>query len=167
MIDMRRTRLLSVLGLGLCSAVLAWGQTADWGALPGALRTHLQGEEFAIVTSVRGLPLGVREEMQTLFRSSTLDIAEPGANYQATDAIVLPGLPIRRLVAAGCSRDFHCLVYYQRGGIGTTWHLMLFRWTPKATQLEWGGAPPGGLKTIEEVRKAVLSGSIKGHTGAW
>ena len=167
MTDLRRPRVLSVIGLILCSAVVAWSQAASSAALPDALRTHLQNEEFAIVTSVRGLPLGVREEMQRLFRSSTLDIAEPGAPFQQTDVLVVPQLPIRRLVAAGCSRDFHCLVYYQRGGIATTWHLMLFRWTPNETRLEWGGAPSGGLKTIEEVRKAVVSGAVKGHSGAW
>jgi len=164
---MRRTRLLTAIALIIGSASLAWSQAAPSGTLSAALRTHLQNEEFAIVTSVRGLPLGVREEMQTIFRSPTLDIAEPGAPFQQTDVLVVPQLPIRRLVAAGCSRDFHCLVYYQRGGIATTWYVMLFRWTPDATRFEWGGAPPGGLKTIEDVQKAVLSGTAKGHTGPW
>ncbi len=45
---------------------------------------------FGIVTSIRGLPLGVRHELQTLFGSQTLDIAEPGAEFQATNAIVNP-----------------------------------------------------------------------------
>ena len=164
---MRRTQLLSAIGVSLCSAVVAWGQSAASAALPGALRAHLQNERFAIVTSIRGLPLGVREELQTLFPSRTLDIAEPGAEFQRTDVIVSPQLPIRRLVAAGCSADFHCLVYYERGGIAHTWHVMLFHWTPAATRFEWGGTAPGGLATIEDVRKAVLSGVIKGHAGPW
>lgn len=163
----RHTRLLFAFGISLCSAAVAWSQAAPTGALPAALRDHLQNEQFAIVTSVRGLPLGVREEMQTLFRSATLDIAEPKAPFQSTDVIGSPPLPSRRMVVAGCSRDFHCLVYYQRGGIATTWHLMLFRWTPNESRLEWGGTPPGGLTTIEEVQKAVLSGAVKPHAGAW
>ena len=121
----------------------------------------MKDERFGIVTSIRGLPLGVRDELQTLFGSQSLDIAEPGAEFQATDVIVNPRLPIRRLVAAGCSID-HCLVYYERGGIAHTWHVALFHWTPAATRFEWGGTAPGGLATIDDVRNAVLSGAIKG-----
>ena len=72
------------------------------------------------------LPLGVRDELQTLFASQTLDIAEPGAEFQVTDVIRKPDLPIRRLVAAGCSID-HCIVYYERGGIAHTWHVNAVR----------------------------------------
>jgi hypothetical protein len=128
---------------------------------------HLQTEQFDIVTSVRGLPLDVRTQMQTLFRSPTLDIAEPGAPFQSTDVITTPQLPIRRMVAAGCSRDFHCLVYYERGGIARTWQVMLFHWTPDETRFEFGGDAPGGLATVEAVRKAVVSGAIKAHSGSW
>ena len=95
-------------------------------------------ERFGIVTSIRGLPLGVRDGLQTLFGSQALDIAEPGAEFQVTDVILNPKLPIRRLVAAGCSTD-HCFVYYERGGIVHTWQVALFHWTPAATGFEWGG----------------------------
>jgi hypothetical protein len=44
---------------------------------------------------------------------------------------------------------------------------MLFHWTPAATRFIWGGTAPGGLSTIEDVRKAVLSGVIKGGAGSW
>ena len=135
-------------------------QAAPTGALSEAMRAHVKDERFQIVTSIRGLPLGVRDGLQTLFASPELDIAEPGAEFQATDVIGNPKLPIRRLVAAGCSRD-HCLVYYERGGIAHTWHVALFHWRPDATRFEWGGTAPGGLATIDDVRKAVLSGAIK------
>jgi hypothetical protein len=135
-------------------------------ALPGALRAHLKDERFAIVTSVRGLPLGVREALQTLFGSPSLDIAEPGAEFQATDVVVNPKLPIRRLVAAGCSND-HCLVYYERGGFAHTRYVTLFHWTPAATRFEWGGAAPGGLATIGDIRNAILSGEVKSPARYW
>ena len=127
--------------------------------LPAPLRAHLNAERFQVVTSVRGLPLGVREELQSLFGGSFLDIAEPGAAFRATDVVLEPKLPTRRLVLAACSID-HCLVYYERGGIAHTWHATLFHWTPDATRLESGGVAPGGLRTIEDVCKAVLSGSL-------
>jgi hypothetical protein len=44
---------------------------------------------------------------------------------------------------------------------------MLFHWTPAATRFEWGGLAPGGLATIDDVRKAMLSGAIKGPNTRW
>jgi hypothetical protein len=164
---MRCARLFCAIGVSLWSAVVTGSQAAPTGALPEALRAHLKDERFQIVTSIRGLPLGVRDGLQTLFGSQELDIAEPGAEFQATDVIVNPKLPIRRLVAAGCSADFHCLVYYERGGIAHTWQVALFHWTPAATRFEWGGTAPPGLKTIDDVRKAVLSGAIRSPNKFW
>ena len=163
---MSRIQLLCAISVSLSSAVAAGRQTTPTAALSGQLRAHVQKETFGIVTSVRGLPLGVRAELQTLFGSQSLDIAEPGAEFQVSDVIGKPKLPIRRLVAAGCSYDY-CLVYYERGGRGHTWHVALFHWTPEATRFEWGGAAPGGLRTIAEVRRAVLSGAIQRPTGFW
>ena len=163
---MRCTRLFCAIGVSLWSAVVTGSQAAPTGALSEALRAHVKDERFQIVTSIRGLPLGVRDGLQKLFASPDLDIAEPGAEFQATDVIVNPKLPIRRLVAAGCSTD-HCLVYYERGGIAHTWHVALFHWTPEATRFEWGGTAPGGLATIDDVRKAVLSGAIRSPNKVW
>ena len=162
---MRHTRLFCAIGVSLWSAVVIGRQATSTAALPEALRAHVKGERFQIVTSIRGLPLGVRDGLQTLFGSQTLDIAEPGAEFQVTD-VIGNELPIRRLVAAGCSTD-HCLVYYERGGTAHTWQVALFRWTPAATRFEFGGVAPGGLATIDAVRNAVLSGAIKSPNTLW
>jgi len=164
---MRRIQLFFAICVSLWSAVAAGSQASDAGALPGPLRAHLQDERFGIVTSIRGLPLGVRDGLQTLFGSGTLDIAEPGADFQVSNVVVKPQLPTRRLVAAGCSTDYHCLVYYERGGTDHTWHVALFLWTPAATRFEWGGTAPGGLATIDDVQNAILSGRIKGPAKFW
>lgn len=162
----RRARILFAIGASLWSAVCTASDAQPAAALPEALRAHLKNEQLQIVTSVRGLPLGVRDALQVLFGSQSLDIAEPRADFQATGVAVNPGLPIRRLVAAGCAID-HCLVYYERGGVAQTWHVALFHWTPDATRFEWGGAAPGGLSTIDNVRTAVLSGAIKSAHNVW
>ena len=163
---MRHTCLLCAIGLSLWSAVSTATQTAAPAALSGTPRNHLTDERFDVVTSIRGLPLGVRDALQTLFGSQTLDIAEPGADFQGTYAVENPRLPLRRLVAAGCSTD-HCLVYYERGGRVRTWLVALFHWTPAATRFEWGGRARAGLATFEEVRNAALSGAIKGPVKVW
>jgi len=163
---MRRTRFLFAVGVSVWSAVIAGSQAAAPVALSRELRAHVKDERFEIVTSIRGLPLGVRDGLQTLFGSKALDIAEPGAEFQVTDVVVNPKLPIRRLVLAGCSTD-HCLVYYERGGIAHTWQVALFHWTPAATRLEGGGIAPPGMASIDQVRNAILSGAIRGPANVW
>jgi hypothetical protein len=159
-------KLSGAIIVSLWAAVLVASQAVPPTALSAALRAHVKDERFQIVTSIRGLPLGVRDELQTLFGTQTLDIADPGAQFQVTDAIVDPKLPGRRLVAAGCSAEY-CLVYYERGGIAHTWHVALFYWTPAETRFEWGGTAPAGLATLDDVRNAVLSGAIKGPVSLW
>ena len=161
-----RTQLLCAIGVSVWTAAAACSQAEPPILLSGPLRAHVKDERFGIVTSIRGLPLGVRDGLQKLFGSQALEIAAPGAPFQATDVVGEPRLPIRRLVAAGCSTD-HCLVYYERGGIAHTWQAALFHWTPDATRFEAGGIAPGGLASIDDVRNAMLSGAIRGPTKVW
>jgi hypothetical protein len=112
------------------------------------------------------MPLGVRAELEKLFGSEGLDIAEIGADFERSGVSSEPKLPIRRMVAAGCSYD-HCLVYYERGGSVRTWRAALFHWSPEGSRFDWGGVAPGGLNTIDQVQRAILSGAIKGSAGSW
>ena len=120
-----------------------------------AVREHLSAERFEIVTSIRGLPLGIRDELQKMFGGS-LDIADPGTRIESAATGTT-----RRLLAAGCARDHHCLVYYETGGRARSWRVALFHWTPEITRFEWGGVAPGGLQAIEDVRAAAVSGRMK------
>lgn len=135
-------------------------QAAPPATLSNESRAQLQSKRFDIVTSVRGLPLGVRDAMTALFGGGSLDIAEPGTPFRQTGAAEPRALPSRRMINATCSYD-RCLVYYERGGTTLSRYVLLFYWTPAATRLELGGAAPAGLATGEDVRKAVLSGAIK------
>lgn len=153
-----------VLMLVAASAVRA--QSAVPVTVSPAVQAHVRNERFQMVSAVRGLPLGVREELQRMFGSSAMAIADPGAPFQATDVITDPSLPTRRLSVAGCSQD-HCLVYYERGGIAHVWHAVLVHWTPEATRVVAGGMAPAGLRTVDELRNAVLSGTLKGPGRYW
>lgn len=157
---MKRTALLCTLGLGVWLVLVACSQSAAPVVLPMGLQKHLRSERFGLVTSIRGLPLGVRERLQTVFTSPTLDIAEPGALFQAPGAAVDPTLKLRRLIIAGCSTD-HCIVYYERGGTSHTFHLVLFEWTPAATLFEGGGTAPRGLTSVEDLMHTLLTGGVR------
>lgn len=156
---------LLVIGVAIVSGAAYARQTLVTGRVSAAQATHLQNDRLQLVTSIRGFPLGVRDGLTTLFGGG-LDIADPGAEFQTTAIATKAGLPVRRLVLGGCSMD-HCLVYYERGGGARSWRVALFHWTPDLTRLEAAGEAPGGLASIDDVRKALLSGAIKGPAKVW
>jgi hypothetical protein len=131
---MRRTRLLCAIGVSLWAAVVAGNQVAPPVALSGALRVHVKDERFGIVTSIRGLPLGVRDGLQTLFGSQTLEIAEPGAEFQVTEVILNEAAD----PSAGRGGATVTASYYERGGI-VTWQVALFHWA-RRPRLDSSGA---------------------------
>jgi hypothetical protein len=159
------SRLLCAIGVSVLVVVIVGGQTGTPGPLSAELQTRVRDERFSNITSIRGMPLGVRGALQTLFGSDSLDIAEPGARFQESERTV-SSLPTRRLTVAACSYEY-CLVYYVRGGTEPTWHVALFHWAPDETKFLWGGSAPGNLSTIDAVRNAVLSGAVKASTGPW
>jgi hypothetical protein len=155
--------MLAATAVVVCAAATLSGQAPAPAPLSPELQSQLQQGRFDVVTSIRGLPLGVRDALQTLFGGGALDIAEPGAEFQRTGGRSAPGLPTRRLVSAACTNRV-CLVYYERGGTPVARRVALFTWTPARTQFEWGGSAPAGLATIDDVKKAVLAGSIAPET---
>jgi hypothetical protein len=162
-----RTQLWSALLASLWLAAVIRGQAPSVPSLSAELQAHLKNERLQIVTSVRGLPLGVRDRLQALFGSQSLDISESGADVERKEMSVDSTPRVRRrLIAAGCSYD-HCLVYYERIAKAHTWHATLFHWSPEVTSFEWGGTARDGLRTIDDVRAAALSGAIKGSAGPW
>ena len=150
------------LALGVSATVVVFWQAP--APISAALRAHVQSERLDDVTAIRGLPLGVRGELEVLFGNG-LDIANPGTPFQGTNAAETK-LPLRGLISAGCSVD-HCVVYYERAGKPRTWHAALFHWTPDTTKVEIAGTAPAGLANVDAVRTALLSGVVKGPPKIW
>jgi len=161
-----RVPLVCAIGVSLWSPAALAGQAPAPAALPVELRTHLPAERFGVVSSLSGLPAAVRNELQLLFGTRTLDIADPGQPFEASRDAGDEKVPTRRLVAAACSYE-DCLVYYERAGTTSIWRVVLIHWTPNQRRVEWGGVAPGGLTTIHDVRGAILSGGIKSSSGPW
>lgn len=51
-------------------------------------------------------------------------LADPGQKWNATDAIIDPTLPGKRLIWAAVGGDYH-VVHYERGGIAHTFHMLV------------------------------------------
>lgn len=152
-----------VIGVSLASAIVANAQSAGSPRLSPDLQAHVKSERFQAVTSVRGLPLGVRDAMRALWGTAVLDIVDPDGSQPSDNG---PKQSNRRLVAAGCSSD-HCLISYELGGRTRSWRVVLFHWTPSDTRFEWGGTVPRRLGTLEEALNTALTGTIEGPTTSW
>ena len=50
--------------------------------------------------------------------------AEPGGKWNATDSIIDPSLPGKRLIWAAIGGDYY-VVHYERGGIAHTYHILV------------------------------------------
>src|SRR5678815_4851290 len=70
---MLRMRPLCTIAAILGSTAVIGSQAAPAAALSEAQRAHLKADRFQIVTSIRGLPLGVRDGLQALFAGVSLD----------------------------------------------------------------------------------------------
>jgi hypothetical protein len=162
-----RFGIVAVVAFAVLGAWVAHSQPAPADAgFTSALRDHVRAERFTPLTSVATLPASVRDALGELFKGKTLEMADPGQPFQATDVMVTPRLPARRLVTAGCSAD-HCLVYYERGGFAHVHQIVLFDTTATTARFVHGGVAAGGLTSLDEVKDALVSGRVDGGSKYW
>ncbi|HEU0274628.1 MAG TPA: hypothetical protein VFQ83_08895 [Candidatus Udaeobacter sp.] len=91
--------------------------------LPAEDRKVLQdSSRFHEVHSTRDLPTAV-----IALCAEDGKIANPGQNWNATDAVTDPTLPWKRLIWAGVGGDYY-VVHHERGGIAHSFHVLLPKW---------------------------------------
>ena len=95
---------------GLCRADVTKLPTEDGKALQ-------HSERFHEIHSTSDLPPAI----VTLCGSQ---LAEPGEKWNATDAIIDPTLPGKRLIWAAVGGEYY-VVHYERGGIAHTFHILV------------------------------------------
>jgi hypothetical protein len=94
---------------------------ADVTKLPAEDRKALQdASRFHEVHSIKDLPSAV----VALCVDDKGRLAEPGQNWNATDAITDPTLPWKRLIWAAAGGEYY-LVHYERGGIDHSFHILV------------------------------------------
>ena len=90
-------------------------------------------------------------------------LAEPGQNWNATDAITDPTLPAKRLIWSAIGGDYY-IVHYERGGIAHTFHVLVAKMTkgePKP-KLVWS-AMGGPFKNYAGFLDALRTGKLDDH----
>jgi hypothetical protein len=115
------------------------------------------------IDSLAGLPAEIRRGVFGLpggTQSKGWELAAPGGAWNATDSIVDPSLPGRRMIFALCNADI-CVLHYERGGIAHMYLVMTLvrkgdEWM--ATWLAYGhpgAANVQGLKSLLQNRSSL------------
>jgi hypothetical protein len=100
---------------GLCYAGVTKLSSEDRKALQDSSRFHE-------VDSTKDLPPSV----VALCADDKGKVADPGQNWNATDAVTDPALPWKRLIWAAIGGDYY-VVHYERGGIDHSFHILVAR----------------------------------------
>jgi len=87
-------------------------------------------------------------------------IAEPGQKWNATDAIIDPTLPGKRLIWGAVGDDYY-VVHYERGGIAHTFHILVAKLAKNDAKpkVVWVGAG-GPFKDYAGFLDALRSGKL-------
>lgn len=110
--------------------------------------------DYRIVRKVADLPAGIRK-LYTVKGGTRAAIADPGENFEATDNIIDPDLPRRRLIFAGVAQD-RAFIHYEEGGIAHSYLVELFRLESPDIAVGLWSAYCGPAKSLEEMKQLVL-----------
>jgi hypothetical protein len=130
---------------------------ADVTTLPAEVRKALQdSSRFHEVHSTKDLPPAV----VALCVDDKGRLADPGQNWNATDAITDPTLPWKRLIWAAVGSDYY-VVHYERGGIDHSFHILVAK-LPRdeaKPKVIWSGVG-GQFKNYATFLDALRSGKL-------
>jgi hypothetical protein len=113
---------------GLCLLFAMALQTLCWADItklpPADRKALLEASQFHEIHSTRDLPPAV----VALCADDKGKIADPGQNWNTTDAVTDPSLPWKRLIWAAIGGDYY-VVHYERGGIDHSFHILVAKLT--------------------------------------
>lgn len=139
----------AVWSYSLCSADVTKLPAEDRKALENVARFHE-------VHSTRDLPPAI----VALRTGDNNKMADPGQKWNATDAIIDPSLPGKRLIWAAVGGEYY-VVHYERGGIAHTFHILVAKLTKDGAKSKPAWRAVGGpLKDYPAFLAALQDGKL-------
>ncbi len=125
-------------------------------------KQHVLDGQFTIMDSTEKMPPALKQAFAAITGQQQFALANPGQKYQVTDVILEPGLPRRRLVFGGEGAK-SWFIYYEHGGIGRGYAVVVFRKEPTGgVEFLWGGAGPSErAKDLDDLRKNIAIGNVR------
>lgn len=126
--------------------------------LSAAEKAHVLDGDFTIEKNVAHLPDNLKSAFAKLAKEPDFKMANPGEKFEATDVATEPGLPDRRLIFAGTSKNRY-FIHYEHGGWGYHCDLVVFDLNPEGkVSFLWGGAGFQTANDLQQLRKKVSDG---------
>lgn len=134
--------------------------------LPAAeLRALLaRPENFQVQATVFAIPAPVRAAFARDAGQESFAMAEPGADWQETDVVLKDGLPFYRLGKVALAGSI-CILFYERGGIGWSYHTDVFQITPVGATLVWNAYSFQTITGPSDLLAAIDSGKLVVESG--
>ena len=126
--------------------------------LPAEVRASLRSSEFWRFVGVAAIP----DEVRVAFAAEAGEpfaMAEPGAEWQGTDALGDEALPRRRLEMVALSKT-HCFLFYELGGRARTRHVTVFRLNEDGADLVWRAIRDGSVRHPADILRRIDSGAL-------
>jgi hypothetical protein len=130
---------------------------------PEAKEYLLKEDSLKSISRVEEIPPAVFRKLAEMIKDPNLKLAEPWEKYQSTDVITEEGLPYRKLIWGGVSKDY-CLIHYVRGGIGRSYKAVLFKRSANDASFLWGAWSINIIKNLSEFRDLLKAGSLDAGT---
>jgi len=148
----------SVLPLSLlCTYVLSYAAVTKLSSEDQ--KYLLRADALTGISTVNDIPAPVLLKFAEIAKDPNLKIANPGEKFQVTDVILEKGLPWRRLIFGGISKDF-CMIHYERGGYTHSYYVVLFKRSGNDASFLWGAASRKRIKDLSEFRDLLKAGAL-------
>ena len=120
---------------------------------------HIQNDTFTIVKTVREMPTPIQALLTPNRKHPFSGMANPGQDFERTDAIRGRRLPFQRLIFAAMNAHY-CLVYFEQGGFGYSERVILSRLENGRATMRWSANLSDGrrFRTFPELRAAIRNG---------
>ena len=141
--------------------VLSTSAFAEVTTLPADVRERLfaSAPSVKMSYSTKDIPAAVMDACAKVAPDGEFLLANPGEKFQATDVIIYPKLPWRRLLWAARLPNYY-LLHYEHGGFAFHEHVVLVSYSdPKNAKVIWSGYSPP-LKDYKEFLEALKAGKL-------
>jgi hypothetical protein len=123
-------------------------------------------EDFSVTHTINGLPGDCRKAFTLLTRESQFSMADPGQQFQWGDVVQEYGLPVRRLLFGGFN-DQKCFIFYEKGGRGHSYNLLVFK-MGGFHPATWAGFAYDGTSDLSGLRAMLVAHKFFiGAPAAW
>jgi len=129
---------------------------------PPALRLPekaLAAEHYRYVTKVGELPEDIRLDIASQLEQRQLQMADAGAPFNSSDAVVDAALPAHRLIVAALGQTYS-VVHFERGGVALTRWVVIFERGSVGLNTLWHGVITQTYKEPHELETAIRTGAL-------